>query len=92
MPLAPIERASRVTDGHSRRADEGPLQLERGITGESFGAHITRQRLEALSRMVDAGQLHAEVEAVLPLERAREALERVAGGHTRGKVVVQIRK
>lgn len=70
----------------------GPLQLERGITGESFGAHITRQRLEALSRMVDAGQLRAEVEAVLPLEQAREALERVAGRHTRGKVVVQIRK
>jgi NADPH:quinone reductase len=68
----------------------GPRQLERGITGESFGAHITRQRLEALSRMVDAGQLRAEVEAVLPLEQARQALERVAGGHTRGKVVVQI--
>lgn len=70
----------------------GPLQFERGITGESFGAHITRQRLEALSRMVDVGQLRAEVEAVLPLEQAREALERVAGGHTRGKVVVQVRK
>jgi len=40
--------------------------------------------------MVDNGQPRAEVEALLPLERAREALERVAGGHTRGKVVVQI--
>jgi len=68
----------------------GPFQLERGITGESFGAHITRQRLEVLSGMVDTGQLRAEVEAVLPLEQSREALERVAGGHTRGKVVVQI--
>jgi len=28
--------------------------------------------------------------AVLPLEQARQALERVAGGHTRGKVVLEI--
>jgi NADPH:quinone reductase len=45
----------------------GPLQLERGITGESFAAHGRRQRLEALSRMVDSGQLRPQVEAVLPL-------------------------
>ena len=44
-------------------------QLERGITGESFAAHIDRQRLEALSRLVDAGQLRPQVEAVLPWAR-----------------------
>src|SRR5438128_1168202 len=44
----------------------GPLELERGITGESFAAHGGRQRLEALSRMVDSGQLRPQVEAVLP--------------------------
>jgi hypothetical protein len=27
---------------------------------------------------------------VLPLEQAREALRRVAGGHTRGKIVLHI--
>jgi NADPH:quinone reductase len=68
----------------------GPLELERGITGESFAAHGGRQRLEALSRMVDSGQLRPQVEAVLPLGQAREALARVAGRHTRGKVVLQI--
>jgi NADPH:quinone reductase-like Zn-dependent oxidoreductase len=31
-----------------------------------------------------------QVEAMLPLEQAREALARVAGGHTRGKIVLQI--
>jgi hypothetical protein len=30
------------------------------------------------------------VEAVLPLDQARQALAQVAGGHTRGKVVLQI--
>jgi NADPH2:quinone reductase len=67
-----------------------PAPLERGITGESFAAHINRPRLEALHRLVEAGQLRPQIEAVLPLDRAREALARVAGRHTRGKIVLQI--
>jgi NADPH:quinone reductase-like Zn-dependent oxidoreductase len=68
----------------------GPsAQLERGITGDAFAAHIDRQRLEAVRGLVDAGQLRPQVEAVLPLEQAREALTRVAGRHTRGKIVLQ---
>ena len=68
----------------------GPLELEGGITGESFAAQGGRQRLEALARLVDAGQLRPQVEAVLPLGQVREALGRVAGRHTRGKIVLQI--
>jgi NADPH:quinone reductase-like Zn-dependent oxidoreductase len=67
-----------------------PVQLERGITGESFAAHGGRERLEALSRLVDAGTLRPQVEAVLPLDQVGEALTRVAGRHTRGKLVLQI--
>ena len=67
-----------------------PAQLERGITGESFAARGGRQRLEQLSRLVDAGTLRPQVEAALPLDQAREALARVAGRHTRGKIVLQI--
>ena len=66
-----------------------PAQLERGITGESFAAHGGRERLEALSRLVDAGTLRPQVEAVLPLDQAREALARVASRHTRGKIVLR---
>jgi NADPH2:quinone reductase len=70
---------------------QGPAApLERGITGESFAAHGSRQRLEALGRLVDAGRLRPQVEAVLPLDQVREALARVAGRHTRGKIVLQI--
>ena len=67
-----------------------PAQLERGITGESFAANVDRHRLEALGRLVDSGKLRPQVEAVLPLEQAREALARVAAGHTRGKIVLRI--
>jgi NADPH:quinone reductase-like Zn-dependent oxidoreductase len=67
-----------------------PAQLERGITGESFAAHVDRQRLEALGRLVDAGRLHSQPEAVFQLEQVREGLRRVASRHTRGKIVLQI--
>jgi NADPH:quinone reductase len=68
-----------------------PAQLERGITGESFPAHVGRQRLEALRRLAQAGQLHPQAGTVLPLDQVREALARVAGRHSRGKIVLQIR-
>jgi NADPH:quinone reductase len=67
-----------------------PARLDRGITSESFAANVDRPRLEALSRLVDSGKLRPQVEAVLPLDQAREALARVAGRHTRGKIVLQI--
>ena len=67
-----------------------PLRLGRGITGESFAARGGRQRLEQLAALVDAGELRPQAETVLPLERAREALARVAARHTRGKIVLHI--
>lgn len=52
--------------------------------GESLSARVDRKQLEALGQLVDAGQLHPQVEAVLPLDQVREALERVgAATHTR---------
>jgi NADPH:quinone reductase len=66
------------------------LELERGITGESFAAHGGRPRLEQLAALVDAGKLRPQAETVLPLDQAREALARVAARHTRGKIALQI--
>jgi NADPH2:quinone reductase len=68
-----------------------PAHLGRGVAGESLDADVNRQRLEAISRLVGAGRLRPQVEAVLPFEQAPEALQRVAGRHTRGKIVLQIR-
>jgi NADPH:quinone reductase len=69
-----------------------PAQLERGITGESFSVDVNRARLEAVGQLVDAGKLRPKIEEVLPLAQAREALERVAGRHTRGKIVLRVRE
>jgi NADPH2:quinone reductase len=67
-----------------------PAQLGRGVMGESLDADVNRQKLEAIGRLVEAGSLRPQLEAVLPFEQVREALERVAGRHTRGKIVLQI--
>jgi NADPH:quinone reductase len=68
-----------------------PAQLERGITGESFAAHVDRPRLEQLGRLVDADQLRPQVGGGVAVgSRFRQALARVTGRHTRGKIVLQI--
>jgi NADPH:quinone reductase len=67
-----------------------PARLGRGVAGESLDADVTRQVLEAIGGLVEAGTLRPQVEAVLPFEQVREALERVAGRHTRGKIVLRI--
>lgn len=66
-------------------------ELGRGITGETFAAHGSRARLETVSRLVDDGSLRPQVEIEFPLDQARAALARVAGRHTRGKIVLRIR-
>jgi NADPH:quinone reductase-like Zn-dependent oxidoreductase len=65
-------------------------ELGRGITAESFAAHVDRARLLALNGLVEAGKLLPNIADVLPLEQARDALARVAGRHTRGKIVLQV--
>lgn len=61
-----------------------------GISFERFSAGSGAVRMEKLARMADEGRLRVELETVLPLDQAREALDRVATGHTRGKVVLRL--
>ena len=66
----------------------GAGSAPRGISFERFAAGSGRERLEKVARLADEGKVRVELAAELPLAQAREALERVATGHTRGKVVV----
>ena len=45
---------------------------------------------EAIAKLVDAGKLASNVETVLPLAEAKRAHALSQGGHTRGKIVLQI--
>jgi NADPH:quinone reductase len=67
-----------------------PAQLGPGVVAESLDADVTRRVLEAIGRLAPAGRQRPQVEAVLPFAQVRAALERVAGRHTRGKIVLQI--
>ena len=49
-----------------------------------------RDTLDQLARLLERGFIDPVVETVLPLERAAEAHQRLATGHGRGKIVLQI--
>ncbi len=61
---------------------------ERGIEAMNIGMQPNAQRLEELSRLVDAGEISVRLERTFPLEKAREALEESRAGHMRGKIVL----
>ena len=50
----------------------------------------TREVLDQVASLVAAGKLDPHVTAVLPLDRAAEALGTVEAGHCRGKVVLEV--
>jgi len=62
----------------------------RAARGLFFIVVPRRDQLNELSRLIDAGTVRPVVEAVLPLDRAREAYERGIGDHPRGKLVLAV--
>jgi NADPH:quinone reductase-like Zn-dependent oxidoreductase len=68
-----------------------PNQAESlGVTGIFFVVEPNRQQLIQIGELIDSGKLKVVLATVLPLQRAREAFELGAEGHTRGKIVLQI--
>jgi len=59
-------------------------------TVKSFSFAPATADLVALKDLVDGGELTVVVERTYPLEQAADALERIAGGHVAGKVVVTL--
>ncbi|HEX6943550.1 MAG TPA: peptide-methionine (S)-S-oxide reductase MsrA [Gemmatimonadaceae bacterium] len=62
----------------------------RAARGLFFVVEPSRTQLIELSRLLDAGLIRPIVEAVLPLDRAREAYERGIRVHPRGKLVLAV--
>ena len=59
--------------------------------GIFFIVEPDRHQLRAMAELIDTGLLKPIVASILPLARAREAFELVGKGHTRGKIVLQVR-
>jgi NADPH:quinone reductase-like Zn-dependent oxidoreductase len=61
-----------------------------GVQLSIFSATVTAERLAEVARLIDAGQVHVEIAARLPLEQAAEAHRLIETGHTRGKIVLVV--
>jgi NADPH:quinone reductase-like Zn-dependent oxidoreductase len=61
-----------------------------GVRGIDFIVEPSRTELMQITRLIDAGKLRPIIEATFPLEKARQAFERGAGGHNHGKIVLQV--
>jgi NADPH:quinone reductase-like Zn-dependent oxidoreductase len=62
-----------------------------GARGVFFIVEPDRDQLEEMAKLMDAGTLKSIVAAVVPLAQAREAFEMGLKGHTRGKIVLEVR-
>jgi NADPH:quinone reductase-like Zn-dependent oxidoreductase len=60
-----------------------------GVKGFSILVEPNREELGQIARLVDSGEVKPVVDAVFPLSQAREAYERGAKGHQRGKMVLK---
>lgn len=69
-------------------ADPPPKRSD--VRSVFFYVDVTTERLTALSRLLDTGQLIPQIGTVLPLSKVRAAHEMLAGApHGRGKIVLE---
>jgi NADPH:quinone reductase-like Zn-dependent oxidoreductase len=71
-------------------AEEPPADLPQDITGVYFVVEPNGRQLSELGRLADAGVIRPRVDAVIPLDDARSAFERVMAPGKRGKVVLDV--
>ena len=55
-----------------------------------FVVEPNREQLIQIGALIDAGRIRPIIDTVLPLSQARQAYERGAQGHTRGKIVLRV--
>lgn len=60
------------------------------VRGIFFIVRPHRAQLVEIASLIDAGRLRPFVEAVYPLADARQAFERAAAGHLRGKILLRV--
>lgn len=61
---------------------------ERGVKGEGSAAGASAAVLAELAGLIAAGELEVPIAATYPLEEVAAAYDELAGGHTRGKIVL----
>lgn len=67
-----------------------PQDLRPDIAARAMHAEPVGTDMEELTALMEAGRLHTTLHQVFPLERLAEAHAMLAGGHVRGKIVINI--
>ncbi|WP_280429514.1 zinc-binding dehydrogenase [Nocardia brasiliensis] len=62
----------------------------RGMRAKPFIVEPDGHALAQIAALIDDGEVHVEVEEVLPLDQAAEAHRRIEQGRTRGKLVLHV--
>ena len=70
---------------------DAKLVAEKGVRGTVLLVHASATELEAIAKLIDAGDLKPCVTKTLPLAEAARAHELIHTGHTRGKIVLHVR-
>jgi NADPH:quinone reductase-like Zn-dependent oxidoreductase len=71
--------------------EAGPLPKRPDVGSIFFYVEVTTKRLNAVSQLLDRGELIPQVGTVLPLDDVRSAHEMLEGApHKRGKIVLQV--
>ena len=70
-------------------ADEEAL-APRGVKSENIFGRVDAERLSLIAQAIDEGRVRTPEVETLPLDRAGDAVSRVAERHTRGKLVLDI--
>jgi len=71
--------------------DEAALKAK-GIHGAQYMAQSVPENLKQLAELIDAGKLKPVIAEILPLKEILKAHQLSEGGHTRGKIVLQVVK
>lgn len=74
--------------GHVVRTKVGSLFTSQRST--FFVAKLDKEGMETLRELLEAGTLTSVIDSTFPLERLADALDHMAEGHPRGKIVVTV--
>ena len=61
-----------------------------GVQGAMFLVQPNAAQLAEIAQLIEGGKVRPFVETILPLREARQAQELSHGGHTRGKIVLEV--
>jgi NADPH2:quinone reductase len=91
-----LQTACEAGDLKTARSRNQSIHYELMLTPMQLGMHTARvnqrKMLEAAGALIEAGKLKITVSRTLPLEQAAEAHRLIEGGHTTGKLVLEISK